>query len=214
VPSTQGTVAQFSDSSINADVDTPSGSTTAPAPSTFVVPTTTTEVLGALAAQAAQLSPVGTLVEALDSLGDSYTFVSDVTTQAGDRIFVVGSRVGDGISYNIEAGGVSLEMIVVGGESWILEDGSSQWIETGEVESSDPLGPLNMPDEVTFDPSDPTRLQATYSAATLGLPGAEAVQVEIGFDVASVSFTSDSQSIRLVTTLTRSDSLGPIVAPI
>jgi len=159
------------------------------------------------------VSPTGTLVDVLGSLGETYTFVSDITTQSGDRVVVVGSRVGDGLTYRLEAGGAFVEVIVVAGESWILEDGASQWVAAGRVESGDPLGPLGEPVELRLDPSDPAVLHATYSYSALGLEGSGTLEVQISFDDTAVSFTSVSQSVGLVTTLTRSDILEPILAP-
>jgi len=202
----------------STESSTATQTSTSTSTSVVVAPVTTqpagAEPAGALAAGTVAVSPTGALVDVLGSLGDTYTFVSDITTQSGDRVVVVGSRVADGLTYRLEAGGASVAVIVVAGESWILEDGASQWVAAGQAGSGDPLGPLGEPVEVSLDPSDPALLHATYSSSALGLEGSGTLDVQISFDDTSVSFTSVSQSVLLVTTLTRSDTLEPIVAPV
>ncbi len=159
-------------------------------------------------------SPGDALLTALSGLGTSYTFASDVTTSSGDSVIVAGSRVGDGLQYRVEAGGAVIDVISVGGQTWVLEDGSTEWVDAGPVASGDPLGPLAQPIDVSYGPASNSTLRATYAGAALGLDVDELVDVAIAYDGTSMSFTSTSAALRLTTTLLRSDALAQILPPV
>ena len=63
------------------------------------------------------------LAAAVASLGTRYAFRSDITTAVGDQVVVVGTRVDDSSMFSIEAGGATIDVIVIADAVWIRQDG-------------------------------------------------------------------------------------------
>jgi hypothetical protein len=192
------------DSDVAAQDDTPTPEVTDAAPSQPEAPP---ETLPAL-------SPPASLAEGLAMLGTSYEFVSEITTATGDQILVDGYRLDDALRYQVEAGSAIVEMVVVDGNTWLRQDGTSEWVESGRSTVGDPLASLSEPLEITADPANPSALRASYVAEALGIDEAGTVEVVIRIDDTSVSFTSTTGPIELVPTLRRATGLPEITSPV
>jgi hypothetical protein len=158
--------------------------------------------------------PADALAAAIGSLGTRYAFRSDITTPAGDEVVVAGTRVDDSMMFGIEAGGTKVDVIVVAGAVWIRQNGSDEWLTSSEAPPTDPLLPLAAPLDITWDPVDPTRLVATYAAASLGVEGTESVVVGIVPAGETLTFESSAGPAQLVTTLHPVPDASPIEPPI
>lgn len=154
------------------------------------------------------------LAAAVASLGTRYSFRSDITTAAGDQVVVVGTRVDDSSMYSVEAGGATIDVIVVAGAVWIRQDGSDEWLPSVDAPTADPLQPLAAPLSLSWDTDDPTRLNATYAPAGLGLSGTENVDVQIVPTDETLTFESNAGTTHLLTTLHPAPDAAPIQPPI
>jgi hypothetical protein len=157
--------------------------------------------------------PASALASAIDALGVTYDFESEVATPAGDVVTVSGSRNGDASEFRITAGGAALDVIVIDQAVWLRQDGSDDWVTSTEAPSGDPLQALGTPLELRWAGEDASTLAATYSAASLGLDTDEDVAVEIGVGGTGMRFESVTGATRLVTTLRPSAKPAEIEPP-
>ena len=158
-------------------------------------------------------APAAALTSAIDALGVTYDFESEVTTAAGDTVAVTGSRNGDASQFRITAGGASIDVIAIDQDVWLRQDGSDEWIASTEAPNGDPLVALAEPLELQWTLDDESVLGATYTAASLGLDTSENVEVEIALDGTGMRFESASGDIRLVTALQPSATPADIQPP-
>lgn len=158
--------------------------------------------------------PADALAAAIESLGTRYAFHSDITTPAGDEVVVAGTRVDDSMMFGIEAGGTSVDVIVIAEAVWMRQDGSDEWLASSAAPATDPLLTLATPLDVNWDPADPTRLVATYDPASLGVEGTDSVVVGIVAEAEALTFESSAGPTQLVTTLHAVPDASPIEPPI
>lgn len=161
----------------------------------------------------ARPTPATALTSAINALGVTYDFESEVTTAAGDTVAVTGSRNVDASQFRITAGGASIDVIAVDQDVWLRQDGSDEWIASSEAPNGDPLVALAEPLELQWTLDDESVLGATYTAASLGLDTGENVEVGITLDGTGMRFESASGNIRLVTTLQPSETPADIQPP-
>ena len=154
------------------------------------------------------------LAAAVASLGTKYSFRSDITTPAGDTVVVVGTRVDDSSMFTIEAGGATIDVIVVAGAVWIRQDGSDEWLASVDRPAGDPLQPLAAPLRLSWDNDDPTRMNATYAPTDLQLAGSAIVELQIVPAGNTLTFESNSGTTQLLTTLYPAPDAAPIQAPV
>jgi hypothetical protein len=154
------------------------------------------------------------LAAAVASLGTKYSFRSDITTEAGDQVVVVGTRVDDSSMFSIEAGGATIDVVVVAGAVWIRQDGSDEWLPSVDAPTADPLQPLAAPLLLSWNNDDPTRLDATYAPGPLGLGGTENIDVQIVPTADTLTFESNSGTTHLLTTLHPAPDAAPIQPPV
>jgi len=181
-------------------------------PETAVVTTEPATTLAATTAPRPEAADA--LAAAVASLGTRYAFRSDITTAAGDQVAVVGTRVDDASMFSIEAGGATVDVIVVAGAVWIRQDGSDEWLPSDDAPATDPLQPLAAPLALSWDATDPTRLNATYASTALGLGGTENVDVQIVPTAETLTFESNSGTTHLLTTLHPAPDAAPIQPPV
>ncbi len=176
----------------------------------------TTESAPASSAQTGAPRPeaADALAAAVASLGTRYSFRSDITTEAGDQVVVVGTRVDDSSMFSIEAGGATIDVVVVAGAVWIRQDGSDEWLPSVDAPTADPLQPLAAPLSLSWDNDDPTRLNATYAPTPLGLGGTENIAVQIVPTADTLTFESNSGTTHLLTTLHPAPDAAPILPPV
>ena len=172
-------------------------------PMTSSAPTTTIrpEAADALAAAA------------VASLGTKYSFRSDITTPAGDTVVVVGTRVDDSSMFTIEAGGATIDVIVVAGAVWIRQDGSDEWLPSVDRPAGDPLQPLAAPLTLSWDNDRTTRMNATYAPHDLQLAGSAIVELQIVPAGNTLIFESNSGTTQLLTTLYPPPDASPDSSP-
>ena len=157
--------------------------------------------------------PAIALASAIEALGVTYDFESEITTPAGDTVAVSGSRNGDASQFRITAGGAALDAIAINQDVWLRQDGSDEWLASTEAPSGDPLQALATPLELRWSIDDASTLDATYAAASLGLDTGENVAVKITVDGTGMRFESVTGATRLVTTLQPSATPAEIQPP-
>jgi hypothetical protein len=160
----------------------------------------------------ADLTPEDQLDRALEALGTSYAFAAQLTTAAGDTVNIAGYRIGDAQSYQLTAGGETIDNITIGSESWVRDSGSDEWSAVEGVGGGDPLSVFSSPVSITADGDSAAK--AVYDAAALDLDDDGTIEITISYSGNSVTFSGSTGVLELSSTLTARDNLSAIVAPI
>jgi hypothetical protein len=161
----------------------------------------------------ADLTPEDQLDRALEALGTSYAFAAQLTTAAGDTVNIAGYRIGDAQSYQLTAGGETIDNITIGTKSWVRDSGSDEWSAVeGAGGGGDPLSVFSSPISITANGDSAAK--AVYDAAALDLDDDGTIEITISYSGSSVTFSGSAGLLELSSTLTARDNLSAIVAPI
>jgi hypothetical protein len=181
---------------------------------TALAGTTTTADVEPMAFAEDRGEPDIALATALEGLGDAYSFDSTVTTSAGDQVVIRGHRIAESMTYQIQSGDASVQIVTIGADSWIEEDRSGEWLESSESVGVNPLEVLSSPLAVTWIGSSANGIEATYDASALDLAPDGSVALAVTIDGDEVTFQTIQNGTSVSTTLVRTTDLVPIAAPV
>lgn len=165
-------------------------------------------------------SPSDVLESALESLGSSYAFESEIIVNGERASLAIGRHVDGAIEVDLEQEGTTLVYRSVGGERWILAPGGT-WEQLGDDATPiDPLDGLRTPTNLSIDDEsdDTVTLRATYAAGVLSLPESGDITVSmsvVGGVLANIDFSGDisGRAVELHTTFAPAPDAEPVLPP-
>ncbi len=161
------------------------------------------------------------LAEAIDLVGDSYLFTSEVTVNGEIASTASGRNVGDAAELQLSQQATTLTYRSIGEMRWVQSSEDADWVQLEDSEeSASPLSGLAQPTEllVISDDGSTVELLGTYDPAVLSLDTTGLLEVSLTIEdgvLASLDFSDEigGGQIALRATFTPQDDLDPIVAP-
>ena len=156
----------------------PTASTTSPPPASTTTVATPTTVTAMPAPSAAPTAPTpapidaaALLTTALDGLAAGYHFTTTVTLDGVVALVADGDRVGDGTRVTVGRDGVVVFYVITPEGTWVQPEGGDWEQLDTPAATTDPIGALRSPTEVTVAANDgtTTTLAVTVPAANLGV---------------------------------------------